>query len=162
MIARSPLPTLRSGRQTINIVLLAVLSLTSGCLIIPIPGKTPLEGKEVKQADLAFLQPGETAKEEVTRTLGKPAILWRDENILVYRWVKLRGVLVWVVGGGYSAQAGTIDVTQEYACLIKFDCNDCFQTSEILEKPPLKSYGKFLLAWRDKRTRGSQAQNENP
>jgi hypothetical protein len=140
--------------------LLAALLLSSGCLFVPIPKATPLEGTEVKQADLAFLLPGQTTKAEVIGKIGKPTIWWRDENILVYRWIKLHGVLLWVIGGGYSAAAGAVDVTQEYAFLIKFDSNDRFQTSEIVKKPPLKSYGRFLLDWRDQRARGWQPPQE--
>lgn len=149
---------MKSSSPTVNIVLLAALWLASGCLFIPTPKARPLEGTEVKQADLAFLLPGQTTREEAVRTLGKPTVSWRDENILVYRWVKCRGVLLWVIAGYNSAQAGLIDVPQEFAFLIKFDGNDRYQASEVLEKPPLKSFGKFLLEWRDQHACGRQPQ----
>ena len=102
------------------------------------------------------------AREEVTRRLGRPAVLWRDERILVYRWVKLQGTLFWCIGGYGGAAAGASDVPLEFAFLIKFDANDVFQTSEIVKKPPLKSYGKFLLDWRDQRARGQPSQEKTP
>ena len=142
---------------------MALALLLTGCLYIPTPHAGTLEGTEVKSAQLKFLQAGQTTKEDVIRTLGKPTILWRDENIFVYRWVKLRGILLWAMAGGYSASAGAIDVSEEYAFLVKFDSDDHFRTSQIVEKPPLKSYGQFLLEWRDsQRTRQWQPLEMRP
>jgi len=135
----------------------------SGCLYIPTPHGKAVEGTEVTLSDLAFLRPGETSKEEVTRKLGSPTILWRDENIFVYRWVKQRGVLLWAVASGYSGSFGLIDVPQEFAFLLTFDRNDIFVNSETLEKPVGKAYGDFLLEWRDaQRARNWQAPPKTP
>ncbi len=146
----------------VELFLLAAVLLTGGCLFVPTPKGKTLEGTEVKQADFAFLHGRQTTRDEVLRTLGKPTVLWRDENIFVYRWVKRRGVLLWAIAGGYSASYGALDVPQEFAFLIKFDGNDRFQTSQIVEKPPLKSYGKFLLEWRDQHADGLQPQENTP
>jgi hypothetical protein len=153
---------MKTGWLKIDLVLLATLLFASGCLFVPALKDTTLEGREVKPTDLAFLRPGQTTREEVTRRLGKPAVLWRDQRILVYRWVKLQGTLLWCLAGGYQAAGGAIDVPLEYAFLIKFDGHDVLQTSEIMKKPPLKSYGKFLLDWRDQHGRGQQTQEQTP
>jgi hypothetical protein len=146
-----------------NPVLLAAALLASGCLYLPTPKGKILEGTEVKQADLAFLRPAETTKETVVQTLGQPTLFWRDQNILVYRWVKPHGVLLWAVPGGYTVAAGALDVSQECAFLLKFDGKDRYQASQILEKPPLKSYGRFLLEWREsQRTNNWSPQEKTP
>ena len=156
------LRAMKTSWPMINLVPLAALLFASGCLFVPALKDTTLEGREVKQTDLAFLLPGQTTREEVTRRLGKPTVLWRDERVLVYRWVKLQGTLFWCLAGGYQATGGALDVPQEFAFLIKFDGNDVYQASEIVKKPPLKSYGKFLLDWRDQHARGQQSQEKTP
>lgn len=141
----------------------ALACLLAGCLYIPTPGGKALEGREVNAEDLAFLQSGKTTKEDVTGKLGEPTILWRDENILIYRWVKLRGVLLWAVAGGYSVIGGAVDVPQEFAFLVEFDRDNRFVRSETLERPPTKSYGDFLLDWRNaQRARDWQSQPKEP
>ncbi len=148
---------------SINIWIAALAWLLAGCLYIPTPGRKAFEGREVKADDLAFLQPAETGKEEVIRRLGQPTVFWRDENILIYRWVKLRGVLLWVAPAQYTGVAGLLDVTQEFAFLIKFDRDDRFLSSETLEKPLMKPYGQFLLEWRDaQRARGWRPHTGEP
>ena len=130
---------------------LTAIILVTGCIVLPIP--TPhgrvLEGTEVNSSDLAFLQVGSTAKEEVIRRLGTPTIVWRDENVLGYRWVRRQGALLWLIGAGYQADWGAADITEEYAFLIKFDPADRFVRAETLPKPETKSFGQFLLDWRD-------------
>jgi len=129
--------------------LAVVVCFLGGCLYIPTPQRRAFEGTEVKQDELAFLQPAVTTKEEVIQRFGNPAFLWRDENILVYRWVKQRGIMLWGVAAGYSASFGAVDVTQEFAFLLKFDPDERFVSSEIVAKPAMKNYGDFLLDWRD-------------
>ncbi len=133
-------------------ILMALLTVSlGGCILFPIP--TPhgsvLEGAEVQPSHVESLEPARTTKEEVTRRFGTPTIWWRDENILAYRWVQRKGLLIWAVGGGYSSAGGVVDITAEYAFLIKFDEADRFRSSEIVRKPSGKPFGQFLLDWRD-------------
>ena len=126
------------------------MTLATGCILpSPTPHGKVLHGKEVKSPDLAFLKPSLTTKEEVIEHLGKPAIFWRDENTLIYRWIQREGILLWVIGGGYQADFGAADITAEYAFLIKFDAADRFVVSETVRKPGSESFGQFLLDWRD-------------
>lgn len=126
--------------------------LTTGCILpVPTPHGKILEGAEVTSSDLTLLQPTVTTKAEVMQRLGPPAIFWRDENTLIYRWVQRKGVLLWAIGGGYSADFGAMDITAEFAFLVKFDETDRFARSETLRKPAGKSFGQFLLDWRDAR-----------
>lgn len=125
-------------------------ALTTGCVLpIPTPHGKVLEGAEVKESALAFLKHSLTTKAEVIQHLGQPTIFWRDENTLVYRWVQRKGVILWVIGGGYKADAGAVDITAEYAFLVKFDTADRFVVSETVRKPAMESFGQCLLNWRD-------------
>jgi len=139
-----------------KLLLATVLAMTlaTGCIIVPIPtphGKI-MEGTQVQPSALIFLKPSQTTKEEVVNRLGQPTIIWRDENTLVYRWVQRKGILLWVAGGGAgggSVGGGEIDITAEYAFLVKFDAADRFVISETVLKSPIKSFGQSLLDWRD-------------
>lgn len=131
--------------------ILPLLGFIAGCVVLPIPtphGRT-LEGTEVKPADLAFLQPAVTPKEEVTRRLGPPTLLWRDENVFVYRWVQRKGVVIWAAGGGYSAGVGYFNLTAEFAYLVRFDRADRFEAAETVPIRRGKPFGDYLLEWRD-------------
>lgn len=127
-----------------------LMGFVTGCVIpIPTPHGRTTEGTEVNRSELAFLQSSVTTKAEVIQRLGEPTIFWRDENTLVYRWVKLKGVLLWAIAGGYNADFGAADITAEYAFMVKFDAADRFVCSAIAEKKGRKSFGQFLLDWRD-------------
>jgi hypothetical protein len=147
-------------------LLAAVLAMTlaAGCILpIPTPHGKILQGGEVKSSDLAFLKPSLTTKEEVIEHLGKPAIFWRDENTLIYRWIQREAILLWAIGGGYQADFGATDITAEYAFLIKFDAADRFVISETVRKPAMKSFGQFLLDWRDaQRAKGLEGKESMP
>lgn len=132
-----------------GVSLAALALMPSGCVYIPTPNGEAVEGREVRDEDLAFMTPGTTTKDEVIAHFGNPTMFWRDENILIYRWVKRKGVVLWAVAAGYSASFGAADVPQELAFLLKFDGDDRFVNSEIVEKPISESYGDFLREWRD-------------
>lgn len=136
-------------RALAGTALAATALLIGGCLYVPTPNGRTIEGSEVKDDDLSFLKPGVTTKAEVTAQFGNPTMFWRDENIFVYRWVRREGVLVWAVAAGYSGSFGAADIPQELAFLLKFDRDDRLVGSEIVKRPMLKSYGEFLLEWRD-------------
>ena len=128
----------------------AMAILVSGCIVpIPTPNGPITGGIEVRQADLAFLQPGNTTKEEVLQHLGQPTIIWRDENTLIYRWVQTMGLLFWGVTSGYSGAFGAMEIKADYAYLVRFDATDHFISSETVRTPRSKAFGKFLLDWRD-------------
>jgi hypothetical protein len=144
--------------------LLAATGILMGsCLYIPTAHEPATEGAEVRQEQLSFLQPVVTTKVDVIQRFGNPTFFWRDENILVYRWVKKKGVLLWAVAAGYSASLGAADIAQEQAFLLKFDRTDRLVNSEILVKPMMKSYGEFLLEWRNaQRDRNSSQKGAEP
>lgn len=154
----------RSIRLVATGTLLATAFLTiAGCLYIPTPSGATLAGREVMEEDLAFLQPGVTSKEDVETRLGNPTFLWRDENVLIYRWVEREGVMLWAIAGHYNAAFGATDISKEVAFLVKFDADDRYVNSEIRDKPPMKSFGDFLLEWRDsQKTRDLQLGKETP
>jgi len=140
----------RSIRLVATGTLLATAFLIlAGCLYIPTPSGATLAGREVKDEDLAFLQPGVTSKEDVEARLGNPTFLWRNENVFIYRWVEKKGVLLWAIAGHYNAAFGATDISKEVAFLVKFDADDRYMNSETRDKPPMKSFGDFLLEWRD-------------
>ena len=138
--------------------------LTAGCILpIPISHGKILEGAEVKTAELGFLQPEVTTNAEVIKRLGQPAILWRDENTLVYRWVQRKGMVLWAIGGYGAGAIGATDITAEFAFLIRFDPADRFVVSETVRISGGKPFGEFLLNWRDaQRNKTSELKEAKP
>ncbi len=127
-----------------------------GCLVLPVP--TPhgrvLEGREVQAADIAFVRPGETSRSEVVRQFGQPSVYWRDENTLIYRWVQREGILFWAVAGATTGGAGAMDLTAEFAYLVRCDAADRVVATETIRIRRSPSFGEQLLRWRDARRSG--------
>lgn len=130
-------------------VLLCALMPLNGCLLLPIPtteGKV-LAGKPVTQEQLAFLAPNIRTKEEVKERLGSPDVIWEEAHLFAYNWVVRRGVLIWAIGGGYSADAGLKDIPKRYVLLIQFDEQARLRRFEKVVQPEFKSYGALLKEW---------------
>ncbi len=85
---------------------IAFLYLTaSSCIAIPL-GTQVLRGKAISEEEVAFIKPGVTTKSQVLEYLGNPDIVWENERVLAYEWV--RGTAWFVVaGGGRGGNGGT-------------------------------------------------------
>ncbi|MDP3420531.1 MAG: hypothetical protein Q8R61_08150 [Thiobacillus sp.] len=139
---------MKSHRSLLLLLLAAITLYLYGCVIpIPTPENKVLAGTPVTEEQLAFIQLGETTKENVLARLGEPQIVWEDAHIFVYEWEVRHGVLLWAVGAGYSGAFGAIDLRERYVLIIQFDDTDRLQRFERAIRPPLKSYGDFLREW---------------
>jgi hypothetical protein len=135
-------------RMFIPVLLCAMMPL-NGCMLLPIPTteRKVLAGKPVTQEQLAFLAPNITTKEEVKERLGSPDVIWEEAYLFAYNWVVRQGVLIWAIGGGYSADAGLMDIPKRYVLLIQFDEQARLRRFERVVRPEFKSYGALLKEW---------------
>ena len=67
-------------------LLLCVWLWLPDCVMVPVPtGEDKvLAGKPVEEAQLAFLTPRATTKQEVLKHLGNPIVIWEDARVFVY------------------------------------------------------------------------------
>ena len=111
------LPSLQHRRGLLSLCCL-YLSVLMGCVIIPTPEHGLLEGRgKIEATDLAFLEKGKTAREEVLLRFGEPDLILDHGRVLIYHWVVSHGY--WFVGGGYSGGGGPIP--KNYSLIIEFD-----------------------------------------
>lgn len=124
--------------------------LLAGCIAVPIPvaEKKVLSGSPVGAAQLAFLEPGRTTREETLKRLGAPALVWEDARISVYPWDTRQGVLLWAAGGYASAGSGAADIPRHHLLLLEFDADGRLVRSEQEVRPWTKSLSGFLRDWR--------------
>ncbi len=128
---------------------LALTFLCAGCVVLPIPlpENKVLEGRPVKQEQLAFLTPTVTPKAQVLEKLGEPNVIWEEANLFGYYWNMRCGVIFWVAGGGGSADMGVVEVPKRYVFLIQFDQKDRVRRFEKVAHPVLTAEGEFLRQW---------------
>ena len=106
------------SRHWLLILTFIVLGAFWGCMIIPTPEHTLLEGRgKIDDSDLAFLNKDKTSREEVVLRFGEPDLILDHDRILVYHWVVSQGYFF--VGGGYSGAGGPI--SKVYIFMLEFD-----------------------------------------
>ncbi len=98
----------------------------SSCIVIPVPTKPKIiEGKNITDANLEFLQSENVSKQDILENLG-PATLWlEDQRTLVYglRRIKKTGTMV-IAGGYYSGNMMTVKSETKEALFFVLDQND--------------------------------------
>ena len=96
----------------------AFLCVFAGCLIIPTPEHTLLEGRgKIDESDMVFLENGKTTREEVLLRFGEPDLILDHDRVLVYHWEVSHGY--WFVGAYYTGAGGPIP--KEYLFILEFD-----------------------------------------
>jgi hypothetical protein len=90
----------------------------TGCMIIPTPEHTLLEGRgKIEESDMFFLESTKTTREDVLLRFGEPDLILNQDRILIYHWTVSHGY--WFVGGGYSSAGGPIP--KDYLIMLEFD-----------------------------------------
>lgn len=115
----SRIPKGRSRSRHLIITFLISLFLT-GCLVIPTPEHTLLEGRgQINEADMLFLELGKTTRDEILLRFGEPDLILNQDRIMIYHWSVSHGY--WFVGAYYSGAGGPIP--KDYLFMIEFDEN---------------------------------------
>lgn len=146
------MPKIRTG------ALITLFFLAQGCVVIPLPEQC-VSGEEVTQTELASIKPGTTTKADIVDMLGKPDVLWLDENIFAYNWKMRWAIMPWMVAGGYQAAGGIEEFTKDYVLLIQFDSNDRVDRFEILKRSFFTSYGDLLEHWAKQENKTPSSKN---
>lgn len=94
------------------------LGVLTGCVVIPTPEHTLLEGRgKIEEADMAFLERAKTTREDVLLRFGEPDLILNQDRILVYHWAVSHGY--WFVGAYYTGAGGPIP--KDYLFMLEFD-----------------------------------------
>ena len=136
----------RQGRKPNGRLILAAISASSiltACVMIPLPR---LDAPRIADEQLVPIEMGKTTPAEVEAALGKPDIIWETERIWVYEEGPGSHIL-WIVGGGYSAAVGLIDLGDDVV-IMRFDEEGRIERLDRRTGPLFrKNYGDFLRAW---------------
>jgi hypothetical protein len=90
----------------------------AGCLIIPTPEHSLLEGRgKIEESDMVFLENERTTREEVLLRFGEPDLILDHDRLLVYHWAVSHGY--WFVGAYYTGGGGPIP--KDYLFILEFD-----------------------------------------
>jgi hypothetical protein len=90
----------------------------AGCLIIPTPEHTLLEGRgKIEESDMVFLENARTTREEVLLRFGEPDLILDHDRVLAYHWAVSHGY--WFVGAYYTGAGGPIP--KNYLFILEFD-----------------------------------------
>ena len=102
-----------------------------GCLPVPVPFAWYAKHSRtnVDEATARIIIPAETTKEDVFLALGEPDEVSPDRRSLIYRWVKLKFLLIPMT----SAAAPIPEVWKQYQLLIAFDEHEVVTRREIQE-----------------------------
>lgn len=110
-----------------------LLGFLTGCVIIPTPEHTLLEGRgKIEESDMVFLENAKTTREEVLLRFGEPDLVLDKDRILVYHWAVSHGY--WFVGAYYTGAGGPIP--KDYLFMLEFD-----------EEGMLKRYDRSGRIW---------------
>jgi outer membrane protein assembly factor BamE (lipoprotein component of BamABCDE complex) len=129
---------------------LLVVSLLTGCLVLPIP--TPEHGLlsgsgEIEPAELTELKVGESRREQVLLMLGEPGLSLDDGRFLIYEWSVIRAYVLWAVGMYYSGSGGIESVGKQYVFLVEFDANGVLKRMERQPVSMFESFAASVDAW---------------
>jgi hypothetical protein len=116
----------------------------NGCIYIPI--KSGETSRRISETDLKFIKLGETSKSNIKKHFGHPEIFWEDQNVFVYKWKKVIGV---VAGISYEVIPMPVaaKVTGFMTLLIQFNKEDRVKNFEIKRVGSFDSYGDHLIRW---------------
>ena len=114
--------------------LLTLLSMAwalSGCIVVPIPHEeyayrdASYSPRVIIPADMQFIDPGVTTREQVLLHLGEPDNSWDQDRIFFYRWEMTNAMVfwAWAIGYGYSGagDAGVNEVPHAHYLVVEFD-----------------------------------------
>lgn len=136
----------------INLLFLTVL--LTGCVgVLPVPParREPAHGKVITRADVKFIVPGQTTRDEVIARLGDQ---FRDSPrlpVLAYAWEKPAcGLMWWIVlagPGGAGAGGGHSEGSDWQAFFVKFDANEQVATTKFVSLCDRRSLDEQLEDW---------------
>ncbi len=140
----------RLSRRRVGAIvsLLFLLRFAVGCVYIPGPEWTVIEGQRLNADQLAFIKAGETDRARIEEQLGPPPYYWVDFQTMIYHWRVENGIFV--VGAPGGGAAGI--TTKEYLLLIQLDPANRVRRYGIIGGDPL-TLGFFNIKSRRERIR---------
>jgi hypothetical protein len=106
-----------------------ILSLTTGCLIIPVDYHDAGVRHNVNTQTGDSLQPDVTTKEEVFLALGEPDFVSEDGQRLGYAWTKVKAVIIW---GSYGGGGGE-ELKRSYILDVSFGSSNRVSQVRVLK-----------------------------
>lgn len=81
---------IRGSRFAMSMLLIPTLVL-AGCIMVPVPLSTKAEEPHISEQELQPFTIGDTTRDDVQATLGKPDVTRRDNQLWIYGWNQYHG-----------------------------------------------------------------------
>ena len=116
-------------------IVLPVISVALiGCLYIPMAEHGLLSGRAmIRQADIDALEPGKTTRADVLLKFGDPAERFDDDEYFCYRWVRVRGVLIFWDPGVFGDDIGDAEFGKTHYFCAQFSPENLLVRGEHIE-----------------------------
>ena len=121
--------------NVVPLICVFLCSLSVSCVFpvrVPTRTKAPSIKERKTKIKVNFIQVGSTSREDVLNNLGWVDTGIEEENLFWGRWTSSAWRVVWVVGGGYTGEAGSKRYWGNRNLLVEFD-----------EKDLVKNYSVF-------------------
>lgn len=133
-------------------MVLALAYVSSGCVLLLTPEHGLRSGRGViSEGDLAFLEEGQTTREQVLLRFGAPAATLNGERVLLYHWQVVRGYLAWFLACdrpcGAPPTAGARRIPKDYLILLEFNDDGRLKRFERTSPRWFESVEKHVDRW---------------
>ncbi len=147
---------MKAALQTFTVILLFTLA---GCLVAPVPsfGHKVASGKRIQAEDLSFVQPGETTRDDVVKSLGEPWAHYQDLGVMVYYWETLEGHWIWGIWAIEASAGGAEEITRLHYLFIQLDERDRVQRYEFIKSPNNVPTKDLAIQWSKKNAQHTKA-----
>jgi len=120
-----------------------------GCaaIIIPASKHEVLSGHKITSENIAFIEQGITLKSDVIQELGPPYMDFKELRTIAYSWEVLDAYMPYIIGAGYGAAGGVLEIGKPYVLLIAFDKDDHVSKFEVKARWPLDTVKSHAIKW---------------
>lgn len=109
----------------------------SGCIVLPIP--TPEHGgsgvlPDDEETLNNILKVEQTSRADIILQWGSPSETFENERFLVYEWLRVRGYLLWFIGGQSGGIGGAPSWGAKHYLCLEFNSNSLLKQYKVFER----------------------------
>jgi len=113
-------------------IFLITVPLCAGCIILPVDYYYAGSRKNISEQIQAKLVVGVTTMEDVLLALGEPEQSFPKLNVLVYKWDKVKALLLYATPAPAPNGAGAVEIEKHYELDLTFDTNNILSEATLI------------------------------
>ncbi|ALP66021.1 MULTISPECIES: hypothetical protein [Paraburkholderia] len=118
------------------LISLITVPLCAGCIIFPVDYYYVGSRKNISEQTQAKLVVGVTTMEDVLLVLGEPEQSFPKLNVLVYKWDKVKALLLYAAPVPAPNGAGAVEIGKHYELDLTFDTNNILSETNLIANAP--------------------------